>query len=254
MDGMFEGLKLEEVEARVSTVKENGMNLVLFISARTVMEKLDRAVGPMNWKRELRIVDGKTYCSISIRDRETGEWVPKEDVGTASQSAAEKGEVSDAFKRAAVSWGIGRELYSAPPIWVRMADCRSKYDSFKVTAYECSGGRITCLRIMDQATGKEVFSYGRKAAKPGSGDGAPGAAAPAAESLAERARKLIAREHLDEKAVRKACEEAGGTKYGIRPGMELDEYPESYLEKVVIGKLAGIRRYLEKDGQVAKTA
>ena len=246
MNGMFKKLEKEEVGVRVNTAKENGLSLVLYIDARTVMEKLDEAVGPMNWKKEHRVLDGKTYCSISIRNAETGEWISKEDVGCASKTEAEKGEVSDSLKRAGVCWGIGRELYTAPFIWVKQGGFLTKYDTFKVTGYESENGVITFLKIRNEKTGKEVFSYGKPAAK-----AAPAAGSRAAESLLRQARELMARDGIDESDVTKACAEACGKKFGIRPDMKLDDYPENFLEKVILGRWDGIKRYLMEQKKAA---
>ena len=81
-----------------------------YVDARYVMERLDDAVGPFAWTDSYRETDGGTVCTLSITlDGET--WVPKSDVGTPSNIEGVKGRFSDAFKRAAVKWGIGRDLY-----------------------------------------------------------------------------------------------------------------------------------------------
>ena len=191
----FSELKAEEVGARVNCTKENGLSLVLFIDARTVMDKLDEAVGPMNWKREHRTVGDSIYCKISIRNNETGEWISKEDVGSASPASAEKGESSDSFKRAGVCWGIGRELYSSPFIWIKKGDYQTQNDTFKVTAFECTNGVITYLRIKNMKTRKEVFCYGSKALGTDAG-GKTGT--PAEKPILEQARELMRRENIKE--------------------------------------------------------
>ena len=81
-----------------------------YVDARYVMERLDDAVGPFGWTDQYRETEGGTVCTISITlDGEV--WVPKSDVGTPSNIEGVKGRFSDAFKRAAVKWGIGRDLY-----------------------------------------------------------------------------------------------------------------------------------------------
>jgi hypothetical protein len=90
-----------------------------YIDARTVMKVLDKSVGPENWQCEYKDIAGKVYCGIGIKcDYEPyadgtprTEWVWKWDVGTETTFDEVKGEASDAFKRAAVKWGIGRFLY-----------------------------------------------------------------------------------------------------------------------------------------------
>lgn len=120
----FRKLRADEIECRVGTEKKNpdgsvkGCSILLYKDARCDMRLLDEVVGQMNWKREHRSIDGRLYCTVSIYDKERGEWVSKEDVGVESRTEAEKGQASDAFKRACFNWGIGRELYTAPFIWI----------------------------------------------------------------------------------------------------------------------------------------
>lgn len=91
-------------------------NCVAYIDARDVADLLDEVVGPENWKDQYIKLDGQLFCGIGIavnrEDEYMKEWVWKWDVGTESEIEKEKGEASDAFKRAAVKWGIGRFLYS----------------------------------------------------------------------------------------------------------------------------------------------
>lgn len=88
-----------------------GGRQLAYIDARDVMDLLDEVVGPENWQCDYRDVAGKVYCGIGIRDTDNG-WVWKWDVGTETDFESDKGEASDAFKRAAVKWGVGRFLYS----------------------------------------------------------------------------------------------------------------------------------------------
>lgn len=113
----FRCLRAEDVNARVQKlVVGSGAILLLYKDARVDMAMLDKEVGPFNWKREHS--RDNANCTISIWDEEKSQWVSKEDVGTPSNTEAEKGLASDAFKRAGFNWGIGRELYTAPFIWV----------------------------------------------------------------------------------------------------------------------------------------
>jgi hypothetical protein len=84
---------------------------VKYITARTVMNMLDTIVGPANWRAEYQPLTS-TVMSCTLYLRIDGEWIGKMDVGTPSDIEPEKGAVSDALKRAAVQWGIGRELYN----------------------------------------------------------------------------------------------------------------------------------------------
>lgn len=94
---------------KVQTAKHWGCECVAYIDARQVMDLLDEVVGPQNWQDHYREVAGKVYCDLSIQVED--EWITKSDCGTESNFEREKGQASDAFKRAAVKWGIGRFLY-----------------------------------------------------------------------------------------------------------------------------------------------
>ena len=110
-------LKADEIDARVSQVFESGAVLLLYKDARVDQRILDETFGPMSWQRSHQIIDGNLYCTVSVWDEKTQQWVSKQDVGTESFTEAEKGQASDSFKRACFNWGIGRELYTAPFIW-----------------------------------------------------------------------------------------------------------------------------------------
>lgn len=82
---------------------------VAYIDARDVMNRLDEVVGIENWQSDFKQVGDKIYGGIGIFNGK--DWVWKWDCGTESNQDAEKGQASDAFKRAGVKWGIGRFLY-----------------------------------------------------------------------------------------------------------------------------------------------
>jgi hypothetical protein len=129
------------------------------------MNVLDETVGPLNWKREH--TRENRNCIVSIYDEDKKEWIGKEDTGTESNTEADKGLASDSFKRACVNWGIGRELYTAPFIWVKKEDCNISatsgdrfrcYDKFKVVKLTYKkNGDIDGLCIRNENTGKNVF-------------------------------------------------------------------------------------------------
>lgn len=106
---------------KVQTAKSWGCECVAYIDARDVMDILDEVVGPENWQDSFREIGGKMYCSLSIKI--DGEWISKEDIGTPSNMDADKGEASDAFKRAAVKWGIGRFLYDLGMVKIKETIC-----------------------------------------------------------------------------------------------------------------------------------
>jgi len=94
----------------VKTRPGRGRSGVLsYITSRVVMNRLDRVVGPNNWRDEYTETSRGVVCTLYIRI--DGEWVGKSDIGVDSNVEEDKGAYSDAMKRAAVKWGIGRELY-----------------------------------------------------------------------------------------------------------------------------------------------
>ena len=111
-------LKAEEIECRAATVNEKGAVLLLYKDARVDQRILDETFGPFGWKRSHQCIDGSLYCTVEVYDSGKGEWVSKQDVGTMGFAEKEKSQASDSFKRACFNWGIGRELYSAPFIWI----------------------------------------------------------------------------------------------------------------------------------------
>ena len=111
-------LNADEIECRIAVINEKGLNLLLYKDARVDQRILDETFGMFGWKRSHQSIDGNLYCTVEIRDRETGEWIAKQDVGTTGYAEKEKSQASDSFKRACFNWGIGRELYSAPFIWI----------------------------------------------------------------------------------------------------------------------------------------
>lgn len=116
MEVKFRPLKANEIEVRISQIASNWATLLLYKDARVDMDMLDETVGQLNWKREhLR---ENANCVVSIYDADKKEWVSKEDTGTESYTEKEKGLASDSFKRACVNWGIGRELYTSPSIFI----------------------------------------------------------------------------------------------------------------------------------------
>jgi hypothetical protein len=165
----FRLLKADEIECRVATVKENGVSLLLYKDARVDQNILDETVGNMHWQRKHEIIGGNLFCSVGIFYNELDEWVWKQDVGTESYTEKEKGQASDAFKRACFNWGIGRELYTAPFIWVTDADIKGKdgrfttYDRFEVKEIGYTDKKITKLSIVNAKSRKVVYTLGKKA-------------------------------------------------------------------------------------------
>lgn len=116
-------LQADEIEVRVQTVKDGekpGCSLLLYKDARVDMKILDETFGSMNWERHHELINGNLFCTVRIWDDDKKMWVSKQDVGTESNAEKEKGQASDAFKRACFNIGIGRELYTAPFVWVNL--------------------------------------------------------------------------------------------------------------------------------------
>ena len=132
----FRTLRADEIECRVGAVTDKGVSLLMYKDARVDMRLLDEVVGAENWQRKHELIDGQLFCTVSIRN-EKGEWVGKQDVGTESNTEKEKGRASDAFKRACFNWGVGRELYSCPFVWVNLAQ-----NEWKANAYGKSQPRV----------------------------------------------------------------------------------------------------------------
>lgn len=162
---MFRTLRADEIDCRISQVKKDGsgLSLLLYKDARCDQNILDEVVGPFNWKRE-HTRDNKN-CIVSIKNPETGEWISKEDTGTESNTEKEKGLASDSFKRACFNWGIGRELYTAPFIWINKGDFTFKdgkcFDRFTVHGIGYTDGVITGLEIKNQKLNKIVYRFGK---------------------------------------------------------------------------------------------
>ncbi len=164
MAGMFRLLRADEIECRVGQTKAGkGLSLLLYKDARCDQNILDETVGPMNWMRQHERENAN--CIVSIYDEKKGQWISKEDTGTESKTEAEKGLASDSFKRACVNWGIGRELYSAPHIWINGDPDKLKWEKFTVAeiGYD-DREEINALAIADK-TGNIVYRYGNTSAK-----------------------------------------------------------------------------------------
>lgn len=135
----FRTLKASEIDCRIQYIGQNktgavGTTILLYKDARVDMNILDETVGAMNWQRGHSVIDGNLYCTISIWDKEKEQWIAKSDVGTESNTEKEKGQASDSFKRAGFNWGIGRELYSAPFVYIQLDKSEYKERNGKLTS------------------------------------------------------------------------------------------------------------------------
>lgn len=113
----------EEIEWRIGSTnadKTKGLALA-YITSRHVMDRLDEVAGPANWQDRYEVHGPRCICYLSIRVND--EWITKADGAGDTHVEAEKGGISDALKRAAVKWGIGRYLYDLGNVWV---DCEQR--------------------------------------------------------------------------------------------------------------------------------
>lgn len=167
MAGKFRLLKADEIECRVGVIskKKTSFTLLLYKDARCDYNLLDEVVGCNNWRNHYS--RDNANCTIEIWDDEKKEWVGKENVGTDSNVEQEKGRASDSFKRAGVCWGIGRELYTAPQIWISTSYCvNPEYiDGREFAVSEISydaNEKIKSLKIKNIKTGNVVWEFPEK--------------------------------------------------------------------------------------------
>lgn len=168
-------LTANDVELRVQSITKNDSGCVLLVykDARVDMRVLDSVFGWNNWQREHVVIDGQLFCTVKIWDEEKGQWICKQDVGTESNTQAEKGRASDSFKRACFNIGIGRELYAAPFLYIplnqsevmetngrKQLNYKVKF-TVKTMTFDKELGEFTEFIIVDQ-TGKERFTLKKK--------------------------------------------------------------------------------------------
>ena len=150
-------LKANEIECRIGSLKNNGLSLLLYKDARADMKILDETFGFDGWERSHEVIDGKLFCTVKVWSEKRNCWISKQDVGTESNAEKEKGQVSDSFKRACVNLGIGRELYTAPFIWIN--GNFDKYVKFDVKEIAYNEDReIKGLVIVD-SEGNIVYEF-----------------------------------------------------------------------------------------------
>lgn len=163
-------LRADEIECRIGTITEKGVTLLLYKNARVDQAILDEVFGITGWQRSHCQIGGEIYCTVSVWDQEKQMWVSKQDVGSESEYEKAKGAASDSFKRVCFNLGIGRELYTAPLIFIPSSMLQMEIqngkrivkDRFSVQKIEISKEKtITELSVINQK-GQEVFSYGSR--------------------------------------------------------------------------------------------
>ena len=161
-------LRADEIEVRVAQCGQKGVSLLLYKDSRCDMRILDETFGVMGWRDSYQSINGELFCTIEVWDAEKSQWIAKQSNGTPSNMEAEKGRASDAFKRAGFMLGIGRELYTAPFIWVPADKCNVKqgkngrqacYDNFHCEKVRIESGKITGLSIYNDTKGCRAFVF-----------------------------------------------------------------------------------------------
>jgi len=180
-------LKADEIEVKVkqvivsyddkkkdekgnSAIKWQGCVALLYKTARVDMDILDETFTAEGWQCEYETIKDNLYCKIGVWSEARNQWIWKQDCGIESRADGEgnekKGEASDAFKRAGFKWGIGRELYTAPPIlisWeVKVKDNKkflSGNPQFDVAHIAYKDGAISELTIRENKSKQNVFVW-----------------------------------------------------------------------------------------------
>lgn len=225
-------LNASEIECRVAQCgkSKNGAwcSILLYKDARVDMKILDEVYTPLGWQREHTLIGDRLYCTISIWDAEKGVWIKKQDVGTESYTEKEKGQASDAFKRAGFNVGIGRELYTAPKIFINLNQGEYKESGDKIypsisldvkSIHYDGNGAISALVLVD-SNGAVRYTYGT-------------AEVPAP---APKAKPLMDQNH---KNWQKMCDAVAAGQFTIMQIQEkynLPNYAEEALKEYVISK------------------
>lgn len=118
--------------------------VLAYVTNRAIQNRLDDVFTPMNWRNEYQPApDGGILCGISIWSADRKEWVTKWDGAEKTDIEAVKGGLSNAMKRAAVQWGIGRYLYDLDATFVQISTDRGEH----------------FIRVKDKASGKDTAGY-----------------------------------------------------------------------------------------------
>lgn len=123
IDKLRTPLEISQIDFRVQSINKGGYATILaYKDARVDVNRLNEVVGALNWQDKYELINNNLFCSVGIYNEKINEWVWKQNVGTESNTEKEKGQASDAFKRACFNWGIGIELYDYPVISVKLLD------------------------------------------------------------------------------------------------------------------------------------
>ena len=227
-------LNASEIECRVAQCGKNKngawCSILLYKDARVDMKILDEVYTPLGWQREHTLIGDRLYCTISIWDADKGVWIKKQDVGTESYTEKEKGQASDAFKRAGFNVGIGRELYTAPKIFIDLNPGEYKESGDKIypsisldvkSIHYDGNGAISALVLVD-SKGAVRYTYGTA-----------GTSAPAP---APKAKILMDQNHKNWQKMCDAVAAGQFTIMQIQEKYDLPKYAEAALKEYVISK------------------
>lgn len=168
-------LKADQIEVRIAKLFDNFATALLYKTARTDMDILDSVYGAENWECDYKEIKGNLYCGIGVYIAKSNgdvNLVWKWDCGVESRTDSDnnqkKGEASDAFKRAGFKWGIGRELYSAPTIFLKVNTKKTngkieleKSQDFYVEQIDYDNDRKISKLIIKSTLGETVFSWSK---------------------------------------------------------------------------------------------
>ncbi len=141
----------DSIHWRAQVLKKDGTSAMAlaYIDARDVMDRLDDVCGPSGWQSEhFDAGSGRMGCKIGVfcPEEEYGQWAWKSDGAGATNVEADKGAFSDAFKRAAVSWGVGRYLYSLDAPWVPCSfteyNGKKRWKDWTKSPWECLSPKV----------------------------------------------------------------------------------------------------------------
>lgn len=160
-DLRFRAPKAEELEIRVQQAKNGKTKLLTYIDSRAAVLLLNETVGAFGWQSDFKEVNGLTICCMSIWDNEKQQWITKSDTGAESNLEANKGLISDAYKRCLARWGFTC-LYTAPEIVLPYEDKFAKLKVSEVTFdSDYADGNMTRLILVDK-NNKEVFKWDKE--------------------------------------------------------------------------------------------
>lgn len=157
---LFRALEPSEISVRVGQVGKRGVSLLLYKDARVDMNILDEVYGSEYWQRVHREVKDNMLAAVGVWNDAIKEWIWKWDIGTESNVEKEKGEASDSFKRACINLGIGRELYTAPFIFIPCKTAKQDNGRYKVDdeTYDFNGAYIQNIEYEEKGSTRKIKS------------------------------------------------------------------------------------------------